>query len=529
MMRILNRVHLNPYLIGIFPVLSLYAHNQSQLDPGAPWRSFAVILVGTTVAFVALRFVLRDWYKAGFVTSYASLLFFLYGPLREILYKVHTDTLNLGWNRYFFPLWLLILALGIWVILKKVPAKASSLQLFNLIALSTIILPLISVISYAASHLPVKSIQAFASAAERQQLARDRKLPDIYYIVLDMYARSDTIEEQFGYDNSPFLNELRRQGFYVASCSTANYSHTVMSMASSLNMDFLSALGDDFVPGNKDYTNSTRLIRNNAVRQYLQAYGYSFVSFESFFPYIDIPESDVYIKIASRKDQIQPFELLLIEKTPGKIILDRVNAYRANTEQIRLYGTNYDRTLFVLDQLAQLPGTVSSPKFVYAHLFIPHPPYVFGPDGEYVGNDERLNGGPYGNPVDEAAYRQGYTNHLRFLGKVMPDILTRLISQSEQEPIIILQGDHGFMGDYGLLVDPVKRLPILNAYYLPGKDASQLVYPEITPVNTFRVILNAYFDGRFELLPDEKYPTINLQDYYNVKRMEPDAIACNPK
>ena len=38
------------------------------------------------------------------------------------------------------------------------------------------------------------------------------------------------------------------------------------------------------------------------------------------FPYLNIPDSDIYIRIPERKDNIQPFELLLIEQTPAKII-----------------------------------------------------------------------------------------------------------------------------------------------------------------------------------------------------------------
>ena len=45
---------------------------------------------------------------------------------------------------------------------------------------------------------------------------------------------------------------------------------------------------------------------------------------------------------------------------------------------------------------------------------------------------------------------------------------------------------------------------ILNAYYFPDADKSVL-YPSITPVNTFRLLFNIYFDGNLELLPDKNY------------------------
>lgn len=524
-MKILGRFHFHPFLIGIFPVFSLYVHNQSQLEPTAPWRSLLVIMGCTVIVLIVLRLFFKDWGKAALITSYASLIFFLYNPLREVLHNIHSANFNLGWNRYFLPLWLLILVLGTWLIVKKIPVRESTTQLFNVVALSTLLLPFVSFVSYSVSHYPA-TIKPTSSKFSGQEISPGKERPDIYYIILDMYGRSDTIEDKFGYDNSAFLEEMRQQGFYVAPCSTSNYSYTVMSLASSFNMVFLPALEDNYVAGQGPYANAATAIRNNAVRRYLQEYGYSFVSFQSFFPYLDIPESDVYVRVPVSQENIRPFELLLIEQTPVKMFMDKLAVYRSRAtepEVVRAYGFNYDRTLFVLEKLTELPTTVSSPKFVYVHLFIPHPPYVFGANGEYIGNDKRLNEGPYGNPVDEEAYRLGYTSQVRYINSVLPNILKQIISQSETEPIIIVQGDHGFG------VEPFERLPILNAYYLPGQTAEQLLYPGITPVNSFRVILNTYFGGQFELLPDEKYPTRTPKDYYGVERMEADAIDCNPK
>lgn len=528
-MKILNRFHLHPYLIGIFPVLSLYAHNQSQLQPEAPWRSLAVIMIGTTVIFIVLRLYFKDWHKAGFVTSYASLVFFLYNPLWEIARNIRLSKFDLGLNRYFFPVWLLILVLGIWVIVKKLPRGESTIRLFNIVCLAAILLPSTSIISFLINHYPDKHPVTYSSTDFTEpNMGVAVKRPDIYYIILDMYGRSDTIEEEFGYDNSQFLADIREQGFYVAACSTSNYSHTVLSMASSLNMNFLPALGNDFVPGNTDYADADAIIENNIVRQYLQKYGYSFVSLESDFPYIDIPDSDVYIKMpkTDRQDAIQPFELVLMSQTPLKISMGKIISYNAkwlNMAPIRIYGARYDRTLFMLEKIPQLTTSVSGPKFVYAHLIIPHPPYVFGPDGQYVGNDERLNGGPNHTPVDQVAYHLGYINQMHYIDSILPDLLKQIISQSEIPPVIVVQGDHGFWGE------PAKRLPILNAYYLPGKDADQLLYAGITPVNSFRVILNAYFNGQFELLPDEKYYSADDQDFYEVELIEEEEIECMPK
>lgn len=53
---------------------------------------------------------------------------------------------------------------------------------------------------------------------------------------------------------------------------------------------------------------------------------------------------------------------------------------------------------------------------------------------------------------------------------------------------------------------------ILNSYYLPGCDYSQL-YDSITPVNTFRMVLNHYFGTDYEILEDRSY--FSGQQHYN--------------
>jgi hypothetical protein len=46
-------------------------------------------------------------------------------------------------------------------------------------------------------------------------------------------------------------------------------------------------------------------------------------------------------------------------------------------------------------------------------------------------------------------------------------------------------------------------MAILNAYSVPG--GAPALYPSISPVNSFRVILNARFGESLPLLPDRSY------------------------
>jgi hypothetical protein len=68
--------------------------------------------------------------------------------------------------------------------------------------------------------------------------------------------------------------------------------------------------------------------------------------------------------------------------------------------------------------------------------------------------------------------------------------------------VIILQGDHGSIGS-----KPNTRTSIFNAYFLPGGGSEDLS-TGISPVNTFRVIFNQYFGGKYALLEDISYYSI---------------------
>jgi hypothetical protein len=68
---------------------------------------------------------------------------------------------------------------------------------------------------------------------------------------------------------------------------------------------------------------------------------------------------------------------------------------------------------------------------------------------------------------------------------------------------------------------------VLNAIFLPGANRDSL-HPSITPVNTFRVILNEYFNARLDLLEDHTYFS-NLRQRFDVTDVTSQAQTyCSP-
>jgi len=110
---------------------------------------------------------------------------------------------------------------------------------------------------------------------------------------------------------------------------------------------------------------------------------------------------------------------------------------------------------------------------------------------------------------DWQEYRQGYASQVEFANRKLKSAVSALLARSNTPPVIILQGDHGPGSrlNWGSPADSClwERSGILNAYYIPG--GSQELYPSISPVNSFRVILNAVFGTSQPLLPDRTYFT----------------------
>jgi hypothetical protein len=176
------------------------------------------------------------------------------------------------------------------------------------------------------------------------------------------------------------------------------------------------------------------------------------------------------------------------------------------------YGWTRERTLYLFDEVPKIARR-EEPTFTFAHILAPHPPFVFGEDGEDVSPRERsyylTDGdrfrGYYGDRDD---YADGYRKQAEFLTKRVERMINGILANSPEPPVIILQSDHG--SGIGLdtksleATDLRERMSILSAYYLPDAGDAPL-YQSISPVNSFRVVLNAYFGAGLDLLPDRSY------------------------
>ena len=489
-----------PFTIAAYPPLALLAFNISEVDYTAGLRSLVITLIAVTTLLLILRQVYRDWHRAAFATAALTGLFYTYGHAYDLISEKWEVPHLTAW---MLGAWLVLSALAlVWAGRRKTRFKKAAVGL-NIASLGLVL--------YTAGSIVLWSVPAPSTSGPVDDYAPLQELvvpegqtpPDIYYIIVDSYGRSDLLQRDIDYDNSAFIQRLEELGFYVADCTQSNYNRTDVSMASSLNMDYLQNLDDDYQSGSTTRRTLWDSISHSTVRANLESAGYKTMAFASGFAWSEIKDADVYFAPSLLWSQMTGFETLLLRTTParhfeglGWINLDRIDGERYRERTGLVFNS--------MDDLARMPG----PKFVFIHIIPPHPPFIYGPDGTPTDPAPFLD---ENRRYPAASYTLGYLNQAVYISGQLETALSTLLSESSTPPVIILQGDHAPWLQTG-----TDRFLILNAYYLPGH--IDLLYPAISPVNSFRLVFNTYFGTDYDLLPDSSYysPVPNIYEFDEV-------------
>ena len=151
---------------------------------------------------------------------------------------------------------------------------------------------------------------------------------------------------------------------------------------------------------------------------------------------------------------------------------------------------NANRKVFSrLHEIAAASRTTKEPRFIYAHVMMPHQPFFYDRHGKEVNKG-------FGRDLN----KDDYLEQLIYANQLVTNVVADILAQSKTPPIIVLQGDHGFRFLPGA-ERTNEAFSILNAYHLPGAQPGW-VYEGITPVNSFRMIFNHYFGSSYEYRPD---------------------------
>lgn len=337
--------------------------------------------------------------------------------------------------------------------------------------------------------------------------------PDIYYIIIDGYVRSDVLKEFYGFDNSDFTTYLLDNNFIIPENNHSNYSTTTLSIGSTLNMQYIQTIMPD-VEGLPIGWPMIPIIKDNLVKAMLEEVGYKSVAVAVDWELTDIDNADIYLK--PLPIQINDFEKFLFQSSPLKIFSSVIEKFML----LKSYPSHGKTVNFAFKALSEIPN-IAGPKFVFTHITSPHPPFVFDMDGQPVlpsYNFSMNDGNEF--PGSREQYKNGYVNQLQYINRQLKNAIDSILEKSDNPPIIIVLSDHGskMLTNFSLSENSCIRERNSNfaAFYLPGLDDDAMP-SDITPVNVFRVIFDQYFGTEFGMLDNEYYFSNNAFQFEDVE------------
>jgi hypothetical protein len=480
----------HPFLMAAYPIVFLFAQNLHEaITPNEMIRPLELSLGVVAILMVAAWAIFRNAKAVGLVASAWVLLFFSYGRVASGL-----EGSALGRDRYLLAAWA-ALAVGALVVAFVLRSRlAAATRGLNLVTAALVLMNLVPILLYRPAPRAGASATLSGEFARALTTAKGavHQRPDIYYIMPEDYGQERTLRDKFGVETHPFVQYLEKQGFFVAGDTKANYQETHNSLAASVNMQYLPAL---LGAAAKDVDAVKATVRGFVASRFLKGLGYRYVHMGFWWaPTATDPTADVEVKSGS----LSEFSSILYDTTILPTLSRRLDVEQKVLDPRR---ARYEQSRQELDDIVS-SAKLRGPKFVFAHIGLPHFPYVFDRDGNFV-------------PKESGRVVKKFADQAYFTTRALQDLVGRLLDATDRKAVIILQTDegplmHGARTDIAtgkferkdLRAELLDKYRILNAYFLPGVSRDRL-YPSITPVNSFRLVFDLYFHAGLGLLPDQ--------------------------
>jgi len=498
---------LHPLLFAVLPILFLYSHNITELYLAQLLAPLLVAAFSSLLLWSLLSLALRDKLRAALLSSLFWLWFLSFGHLHRLLVSGHSADLASGGTTAFVAVYCTILLVGVGFFITARRGLPTLSSMLNIAAGALVAWHVLTIGGYEFKRMLAYRSVRQAPGIKLTQRTRAGALPNIYYIILDEYGRADVLRDIYHYDNREFLRYLARKGFQVAPQGQASYCQTALSLAASLNMEYLDDVAARVGLDSNDRAPLGTMIKHNRLFDFLRRRGYRIVAFSSEYDLADIRNADVYMDAGSR---LTEFQRGLLDTTPLPLVLGRG---RSRNEQ-----HHAEAVLYTFEHLADTTK-LEPPIFVFAHIWSPHPPFVFDRTGRVVAPEQGFRRRDRARLQRLGGQLRQYVEQVEFVNRKIEIAVDQLLARARWPAVIIIQSDHGpgSRTDWYSAgrTDARERLGALIACYLPGADAR--VDDDLSTVNVFRVVLNCYFGADLPLLPNDSYFSTTAQPYRFVR------------
>ncbi|WP_295805611.1 hypothetical protein [uncultured Nitratireductor sp.] len=498
----------HPFMFAVAAVLSLWARNLDHVSPAdiAPFLLGSVgwaLVVYLTVSIFRQRFdataaVVASVWVFGFL-FYAE----LFGEVNRLLDGGYSMVRTL-------PAAVALLALLTFVALRLGGLSRSINSILNCVALVLLIAPTWQIATYewrnGAARAAYDGERAYADIRPYlPEITNKPRPPDIYHFVFDRYASQKILARHYGFDNGDLVDFLNERGFYVADDSHSNYLKTGHSLASTFYMGYLEPLARDRRVKGANWHPIYEMLEDHRAARFLKERGYAFVQFGSWW----VGTFQNSLADENRPHGFSEFGMLYLRRTVLKPVFHLLPD-TPFTMRLDWDNAQCQRVARQVEEIKTI-GERERPVYVFAHILVPHGPYSFAADGRCLNERESAERGD----------RQGFVDQIAYANRLIEDIVTTLQADDRRPPIILIQADEGPFpkrdGRVPWQAAQAEKLQIktgiLNAYYFPNGDYG-LLYPDITPVNSYRVLFDTYFGAEFPMLADRIFAFPNDRSLY---------------
>ena len=445
-----------PFLLAFFPSWILILKNYDELIFQDILISLAIVSV-SIIIWIVIRKIIKNGNKAALITGVGVVFFFYFGYVQDALKGILVSNIPVNKTSILVPISIIIFIILTVYFIKSKNNFESIIKIANVVSIILIL---------------VVCVQFIIPGASAEK-------PNVYHIILDEYTDNEILTKKFGYNNEKFLEFLNNNGFYMHDKLFSTFGSTVKELNVILNMEYPKKLG--WV--SEDYES----LNNNKVMSIFSNQDYSVIETNSMMRWKNF--SDVDTKLCYDTNFINSE---FLDQVLGKSIIRYfLEKYQQDTRR--------DTIRCTFNVLNEITLKTDGPKYVFSHVYVPHPPFLFGPNGENVIPDHREISG-----LQSRENPQGYVNQLIYATNEITVVIKNIV-KNDPNAIIIVQGDTGTLTDTDISKKTMKEIyqahSILYAVRIPDVEDSDYMIP----VNTYRIIFNNYFNMNYDYLEYHGY------------------------
>jgi len=473
----LSKLPIHTFLFSLFPIMFFFQGNLHEIPFGDVIFPLFLSISITFLSWVILRKFIGSQ-RSGLIISLVIMSFINLGNIRFFISDNPTESLQSSVEgQILVSILLLVNVIGIIYFLKKHRLDVKT-SIANVVSMTMIGVLIFSITSFSITTADDNSLANLSDIPV--QISDVENKPNIYFIILDEYAGSIQLKNDFNFDNSNFSIELEKRDFFVGNESFSNYPNTSLSVPSIMNMIYFDFIPDKLGKDSKNIRVVEKMINENNVMKILQSNDYKITTLDGVvgrIPNTYLADVTLCSSIFDINPDIRKNFALVYVPIVGlqELVFSEVIRNKLECSFSALIDFNEDP---------------KNPDFVVAHLRFPHSPYIYDSFGNSVSINDRGD-------------KNAYLEQLKFANKKTLEIIDS-IQERSSENIIIVISDHGYRPyinwENPTIDDYIRGFNILDAYYLPGEEKHE----KIAPVNIFRTIFNSYLEMDYEILDDRQ-------------------------